>query len=171
VRTLLRRAAATTTALGTLTMGGVALAPTASAASCGPETELSVDHRGYWGPWPDNWELTSQICSYRSGSYVYSYAYLSWDSPGTAMERWRTFDSAAFRLYMKRHDPYRTDPTYKYRTVWLESRMESHDDSIRTSAVRHRISKWAYTDGAWKLGWDGDGDGWIHYGVRASDHV
>ncbi|MFR9676891.1 hypothetical protein [Streptomyces sp. TR02-1] len=170
MRTLLRRTTATAVALGTLTAGAVTLAPTASAASC-TKTTKTVDHPGYYGPWADNWTLTARMCSYRSGSYIYSQARLSWDGPSWLGDPSQIFDSAAFRVYLKKHNRDGKDPVRRYKTFWIQNRLEAGDGSYTTSWIGYPISKWARGDGAWKLGWNNDGRGWIHYGVKASPLV
>ncbi|WP_217167436.1 hypothetical protein [Streptomyces sp. AC512_CC834] len=172
MRVFLRRAAVTATCLGTLAGGAVAAAGPAMAASCGDRYSISVDDRGYTGPWPDNWILKSTMCSYRSGGYIYSYAKLSWDMPdahGSAPSL--TFDSAAFRVYLKKSVSGATDPVRYYKTFGIEGRMEDGDGSYTTPTIRHAVSRWALGDGAWKLNWNNDGDGVQHYSVRASARV
>ncbi|MEG3626873.1 hypothetical protein [Streptomyces poriticola] len=170
MRTFLRRTAVTATCLGTVVGGLVATATPAAAASCNKTTKY-VDDRGYTGPWPDDWKLTAKMCSYRSGGYLYSYAKLSWDMPAHGGAPHLFFDAAKFRVYLKKSVAGAPDPIRKRRDFGIESRLESGDGSYTTPTIRHRISRWALGDGAWKLNWNNDGDGYVHYGVRASPRV
>ncbi|KAF4409911.1 MULTISPECIES: hypothetical protein [Streptomyces] len=170
MRTTLRRATVAALAFGTLAGGAFVMAPAAAAASC-TDSSKSVDNPGYTGPWPDNWGLKANMCSYRSGGYIYSYAKLSWNDPGTAQSPSLIFDAAAFRVYLKKHDGNGPDPVRYYRTFGIEGRMESGDGSYTTPTIRHAISRWALGDGAWKLNWNQDGKGNRHYGVTASPRV
>ncbi|MEU7317083.1 hypothetical protein [Streptomyces sp. NPDC007083] len=45
------------------------------------------------------------------------------------------------------------------------------DGSYTTPTFRHAISRYALGDGAWKLNWNNDGDGYVHYSVTASPRV
>lgn len=170
MRTTLRRATVATLAFGTLAGGAFVMAPSAAAASCNTSSK-SVDNRGYSGPWSDNWKLKATMCSYRSGGSIYSYAKLSWNSPGTAQDPRLIFDAASFRVYLKKQRANATDPVRYYKTFGIEGRMESGDGSYTTPTIRHSVSRWALGDGAWKLNWNNDGDGNVHYGVTASPRV
>ncbi|MET9859115.1 hypothetical protein ABZY93_07270 [Streptomyces smyrnaeus] len=171
MRTFLRRAAVTATCLGTLAGAAVVTASPAMAASCNTTTK-SVDDRGYTGPWPDNWILKSTMCSYRSGGYIYSYAKLSWDMPDAhGGAPYLTFDAAKFRVYLKKSVSGAPDPVRTYRDFGIEGRLENGDGSYTTPTFRHAISRYALGDGAWKLNWNNDGDGYVHYSVTASPRV
>lgn len=171
MRTLLRRATVAATCLGTVAGAAVVMAPPAMAASCNTTTK-TVDDRGYSGPWADNWTLKATMCSYRSGSYVHSYAKLSWDVPSSYPNPTpRTFDAAKFRVYLKKSVAGAPDPIRAHRDFGLEGRMESGDGSYTTPTFRHAVSRYALGDGAWKLNWNNDGDGYVHYSITASPRV
>ncbi|WP_217247181.1 hypothetical protein [Streptomyces sp. AC602_WCS936] len=171
MRTFLRRAAVTATCLGALGGAVVGTAAPAMAASCNTTTK-SIDDRGYTGPWPDNWTMKATMCSYRSGSYIYSYAKLSWDRPasyGNAPHL--IFDAAKFRVALKKSISGATDPVRYRRDFGIEGRLEDGDGSYTTPTIRHAISRYALGDGAWKLNWNNDGDGYKTYRVTASPRV
>jgi hypothetical protein len=170
MRTMLRRATVGAVSLATLATGAVVMASPATASTHCNTSSKTVDNRGYSGPWADNWTLTSTVCAYRSGSYIYGYAKIKWDAP-TFRGNGSTFDGAGFRVYLKKSLSGATDPIRSYKTFDIEGRMENGDGSYTTSTFRYPISRYALADGAWKINWNNDGDGTIHYSVTGSPRV
>lgn len=171
-------------AAGLLTATAVAgatlmTAPTASAASYHCKTShASVDDSSYDGPWPDNWDFTVKNCAKRSGSYVYSYAKISWDGPNwyaTMDDPW-IFDGAYYKLMTKRSKS-GTDPVVKSRNLTgIEDRLENstsagnYDGTYTTPTLKTKVGK-AVTDGTLYLDWRSDGRGYHASGFSASPRV
>ncbi|MFI9755730.1 hypothetical protein [Streptomyces collinus] len=154
----------------------LATATPASALSYKCSTsKQSIDDAGFYGAMPDNWDFTIKICAARSGSYVYSYAKLTWDGP--VYSDGNILDSAAFRLYVKKSVS-GPDPVKTYKPFGIESKLEAHDSvgnhngTYTTPKARYKIgSGKALSDGALKLNWDFDGAGVRTYGFSASPRV
>lgn len=154
----------------------LASATPASALSykCTTSTK-SIDDAGFHGAMPDNWDFRITICAARSGSYVSTYAKVTWDGPVYADGR--IFDSAAFRLSVKKSVT-GTDPVKAYKTFTLTSRLEAddavgnHNGTYTTPTLRYKIgSSKVLGDGALRLNWNNDGAGIRTYDFSASPRV
>lgn len=136
-----------------------------------------IDDAGYTGPASDNWHFTVRNCAARSGGYVYSKAKVTWDAPPwyAGSDLVETFDSAYFRLYVKRADA-GADTVLGKKTFYIRDNLAkmslNGNGSWTTSTAKKRVgSRGAYADGALKLNWDEDGKGLRHYSFKGSGSV
>ncbi|MFD1829880.1 hypothetical protein ACFSJS_09400 [Streptomyces desertarenae] len=176
----LTRAASTALIATAVAATGLATAAPASAAGYRCTTShKSIDDAAYNGPWPDNWNVTTTICAKRSGSYVYTYAKLSWDGPVYARaDDSGLFDGAYFRLQIKRSQS-GTDPILTSRAHHgIEARLEdstsgaNYNNSYTTGTLAYRIgSARGLGDGELRLDWNNDGDGYRTHRFSASPVV
>jgi hypothetical protein len=84
----------------------------------------SIDDAGYSGPWPDNWDVTVQMCAARSGATIYAYADVRWDGPAFySTNNAIIFDGAKIRLQIMQSRE-GTDPVVTEQDFPLKSRLE-----------------------------------------------
>ncbi|GAA3244890.1 hypothetical protein [Streptomyces lavendulae] len=159
-------------------LAGTATSTTATAASalrysCSTSTK-SIDDAGYSGPWPDNWDVTVQVCAARSGGTVYAYADVRWDGPsfyGTTNAK--IFDGAKVRVQIMQSRE-GTDPVVMERDFSLRERMEratpggDRDGSFRTPVISHQASGNAYGNAVLFLDWHKDGHGYQAHDFKGS---
>ncbi|WP_345669528.1 hypothetical protein [Streptomyces phyllanthi] len=141
------------------------------------DSSRTIDDAGYSGPWADNWDFTVKNCVARSGDYVYAKATVSWDAPPwySGSDLSETFDSAHFRLYLKRADA-NADTVLKKKDFDIKSKLAAMDGngngSWTSSTIKKKVgSKSAYADGALRLNWDEDGRDVRHYGFKGTRSV
>jgi hypothetical protein len=179
-RRALRTAAASAVAVGALAAVSIVAASPASAAAykCTKSTK-SVDDPSYDGPWADNWDFTVHVCAKRSGSYVYSYAKISWDGPVYAInDNSGIFDEAYFKVQIKRSQT-GTDPVKKSKNYGgIEAKLESsnsngnYNGSYTTGTLSYKIgSSKGLGDGELHLDWNNDGKGYQTHKFSASPVV
>ncbi|MET9852219.1 hypothetical protein ABZY57_04605 [Streptomyces sp. NPDC006450] len=155
---------------------------TASPAGAAPHFKCSsstksIDDAAYSGPWPDNWEVTVQVCAVRSGATVSAYADVRWDGPGFYSTTDATmFDGAKVRVQIKQARE-GTDPVVVERDFALKRRMEAatssgdRNGSLRTPTISHRAGPGALGDAVLYLDWRKDGHGYRAYDYTGSPRV
>lgn len=159
----------------------IATATPAAAASykCTTSPEKSIDDPSYSGPWADNWDFTVKVCAKRSGSYIYSYAKISWDGPAYGLVDDDTiFDDAYFKVQIKKSQS-GTDPVKKQKNFGgIEAKLENSDSnanyngSYTTGTISYKIgSSKGLGDGELHLDWDSDGAGPQNHKFSASPTV
>lgn len=176
------RSAATAAAVAALAGGAAVATATPAAAAgykCTTSPEKSIDDPSYSGPWADNWDFTVTICAKRSGSYVYSYAKISWDGPVYAdVDDTSKFEDAYFKVQIKKSQS-GTDPVKKSKNFGgIEAKLENSDSngnyngSYTTGTISYKIgSSKGLGDGELHLNWKNDGKGDRTYGFTASPTV
>lgn len=143
---------------------------------CSSSTK-SIDDAAYSGPWPDNWEVTVQVCAARSGAMVSAYATVRWDGPGFYSTTDATiFDGAKVRVQIKQARQ-GTDPVVVEKDFTLKTRMEAatsggdRNGSFRTGTVSHRAGPGALGDAVLFVDWHKDGHGYRGYDYTGSPTV
>ncbi|MEU5102096.1 MULTISPECIES: hypothetical protein [unclassified Streptomyces] len=134
----------------------------------------TIDDAGYSGPWADNWDFTVKNCVARSNSYVYAKAKVTWDAPPwySGSDLKETFDSAHFRLYLKRADA-GPDTVLARKDFDIRAKLAAMDGSgngswTSSTTKKYVGSKSGYADGALRLNWDEDGKDVRHYGFKGT---
>ncbi|MFB6614684.1 hypothetical protein ACFCV9_10780 [Streptomyces sp. NPDC056367] len=155
--------------------------PAATVATAAPtykssSATKSIDDASYSGPWPDNWDVTVQVCAARSGSTVYAYADVRWRGPtfyGTAST---IFDGAKVRVQIMQSRE-GTDPVVAEQDFQLKDQMETptssgdHTGHYRTGTIRHSAGSGAYGNATLYLDWHKDGHGYRGYDYTGSPTV
>ncbi|MFF4646931.1 hypothetical protein [Streptomyces sp. NPDC001389] len=173
-----RHSLAVVAALAVLT--GAAAAPTAAAAAslhyvCASSTK-TIDDAGYSGPWPDNWDVSVEVCAARSGATVYAYADVRWDGPAYGTSNAVIFDGAKIRVQIMQSRE-GTDPVVAEQDFPLKSRLEKETSggarkgAWRTPVISHRAGSAAYGNGAVFLDWHKDGHGYQAHDYKGSPNV
>ncbi|MFK0202142.1 hypothetical protein [Streptomyces lavendulae] len=162
----------------TLMLAGAAAARVVAAPQyrCSSSTQ-DIDDAGYSGPWPDNWKITVEVCSARSGSTVTSYATAKWEGPSYyTVDDPTILDGAKLRLQIKHAHTGRVLLERDFAEI--ESRLEDSDSSsnrrgrYRTSTIGMRAgSDGAVGDAVLLLDWHADGRGYRRYDYAGSPAV
>lgn len=178
---LTRRSAAGLLAIAAVASTTLIAASPASAASYHCKTSSkSIDQANYSGPLPDQWDVTTKLCARRSGSYVYAYAFVSWDGPVSisGVDDKSIFDAARFRLQIKKSqsgtDPVKTSTDY----YGIEAKLEdstsnaNYNNSYTTGTIKWKAgSSRGLADGVLQLDWRRCCGGYHSYDFSASPVV
>ncbi|MEU9033321.1 hypothetical protein AB0D45_00115 [Streptomyces sp. NPDC048352] len=159
--------------LAATTMATAATAAPSLHYKCSSSTK-SIDDAAYSGPWPDNWDMTLQVCAARSGATVYTYADVRWDGPAFyATSDATIFDGAKIRVQIMQSRQ-GTDPVVAEQDFPLKARLEKatprgdRDGSHRTPVISHRAGGGAYGNAVVFLDWHKDGHGYQAHDFKAS---
>ncbi|WP_393072241.1 hypothetical protein [Streptomyces sp. LN704] len=173
-----RRLAAVAASAGAILGGVIATAPAASAASYHCTTSsASVDNPSYNGPWADNYTFKVSLCAMRSGSYIYTYAKVSFEGPVMYVNQPSTLDAARFHLETKKSVS-GTDPVVKSANfTGIEYKLEhgnfAGNGSYTTGTIKYKAASGHryLADGYIQLDWNHDGKGYRTTNFTASPTV